>query len=306
MRLASVSVDLDEVPCYSAIHDVKLDESASHTVYDACVPRYLALFAELQIPATLFVIGRDVAREESSRVLKCAAAAGHELANHSQNHLYDLTRTSASTMRSEIDQCAKSLEAATGVSPVGFRAPGYTTTSTLLTEVRRLGYEYDSSVFPCPSYYGAKAAAIGAIRARGGSSASIVDDPRILAASADPYRVGKHVWSQGDGMLELPIGVTSNLTGRLPFIGTSIALAGDIGARLLARAIAGRPLVNFELHGIDLADAETDGLQALVPHQPDLRKTLSAKRRALRAAVLELKRCGYQFVTLAEAARAFA
>ena len=45
---------------------------------------------------------------------------------------------------------------------------------------------------------------------------------------------------RGHGLLELPIGVTSEWSGRLPYIGTNLVLAGAFGARQLARMIAGR------------------------------------------------------------------
>jgi hypothetical protein len=43
-----------------------------------------------------------------------------------------------------------------------------------------------------------------------------------------------------------------------------------------------RRLWNLEFHGIDLADAEEDGIPGeLVRHQPDLKKTLAEKREVL-------------------------
>ncbi|MCA9583468.1 MAG: polysaccharide deacetylase, partial [Myxococcales bacterium] len=132
-----------------------------------------------------------------------------------------------------------------------------------------------------------------------------LDDPRVLRAPADPYRVGTPYWERGGGLPELPIGVTRDGTGRLPFIGTSVVLAGSFGAAALAKLMVGRPFVNLELHGIDLADAEMDGLQFLAKHQPDLRRSLAQKTEALRATVQELRFQGYRFVTLAEAAEAF-
>ena len=131
----------------------------------------------------------------------------------------------------------------------------------------------------------------------------MVDDPRVLAAPADPYRVGRPYWSRGRGVMELPIGVSRG--PRLPYIGTSVALAGTTGARLLTRTVVGRPLVNLEMHGIDLADAEEDGLGFLAPHQPDLRRTAAAKEAAIRSAIATLRAAGYRFVTLREAAERF-
>ncbi|MBC7171754.1 MAG: polysaccharide deacetylase, partial [Polyangiaceae bacterium] len=105
------------------------------------------------------------------------------------------------------------------------------------------------------------------------------------------------------GIFELPVGVTRDSTGRLPYIGTSLVLAGERGARKLTELVVGRPLVNLELHGIDLADAVEDDLGFLAPHQPDLRKTAREKEASLRAALDVLRTEGYRFVTLASAAR---
>ena len=72
-----------------------------------------------------------------------------------------------------------------------------------------------------------------------------------------------------------------------------------------SRACAlGEPLVNLELHGIDVLDA-ADGLEALRPYQRDVRVPLERKLDALRAAIAELREAGYSFVTLREGASRF-
>ncbi|HJL19111.1 MAG TPA: polysaccharide deacetylase family protein [Sandaracinaceae bacterium LLY-WYZ-13_1] len=307
MRLAAVSVDLDEIGCYTAIHGLEPpDPAAGHAIYRRALPRLRRLFDEEGLPATFFAIGRDLegdGADGNAEALRDLRADGHEIANHSRAHLYDLTRRPRAVIEDEVAGAIERIEAACGERPVGFRAPGYTITDAVFDVLADLGVRYDSSVFPCPAYYAAKTAAIGAIRARGRRSHSVVDDPRVLGAPADPYRVGRPYWRRGGGLLELPIGVTRG--PRLPFIGTSVVLSGEMGARWLTRATIGRPLVNLELHGIDLADADEDGLGFLAPHQPDLRRSARAKAAALRAAVRELRGAGYRFVTLREAAEAF-
>ena len=309
-RLAAVSIDLDEIGCYSAIHGLEpLEGEGQRAIYSRAVPRFERLFSDLAIPATFFAIGSDLEDEVSRGALRRLQRAGHEIASHSHSHRYDLSRQDRGTLELEVGTSLDRIEEIVGVRPVGFRAPGYTITDPLFEVLEAAGLQYDSSVFPCPAYYGAKVAAIGAIglRARFGQgrpSHSVVDDPRVLSAPADPYRVGSPYWQRGSGMLELPIGVTRG--ARLPFIGTSVVLAGERGADALTRMMVGRPLVNLELHGIDLADADADGLQALRPHQPDLRVSAAAKERALRSAVARLKSAGYRFVRLDEAARLFA
>lgn len=303
-RLAAVSVDLDEVGCYAAIHGLTPpDEDAAHAIYLRAVPRFERLFADEGIPATFFAIGSDVEHGPSRDALARLSAAGHEIANHSLSHFYDLTRRSREEIRAEIRGGAEAIERATGRPPRGFRAPGYTITDSVFEVLEELGVAWDSSVFPCPPYYAAKVTAIGAIAVRGRRSHSIVDDPRVLTAPADPYRAGKPYWARGSGVLELPIGVTRG--ARLPYIGTSVVLAADTGARALTKMIAGRPLVNLELHGIDLSDAGDDGLDWLRPHQPDLRRTAREKESALRTAIAALRDAGYDFVTLDTAASRF-
>ncbi|MBX3270294.1 MAG: polysaccharide deacetylase family protein [Sandaracinaceae bacterium] len=302
-RLAALSVDLDEIGCYAAIHGLAPPtEAAARAIYDKALPRLSRLFDAAGVRATFFAIGDDLDAKNGA-ALRALVEAGHEVANHSRSHLYDLTRRSREVVRDEVEGGADAIERATGVRPVGFRAPGYTITDEVFGVLAELGVAYDSSVFPCPAYYAPKVAAIQWIRLRGRRSRSIVDDPRVLSAPADPYRVGVPYWRRGDGVLELPIGVTRG--ARLPYIGTSVVLAGPRGARALTRMIAGRPLVSLELHGIDLADAGEDGLGFLVPHQVDLRRSAAAKEASLRAAIEGLRDAGYRFVTCAEAARAF-
>ena len=154
-----------------------------------------------------------------------------------------------------------------GRDPSGFRAPGYTVTDALFSALDVAGVEYDSSVFPCPSYYAAKVAALAAMRLRGRASASIVDTPAVLQAPREPYRIGRPYWRRGDGLLELPVGVTPL---QLPYIGTSLILGGERTAERLTKQMLGRELINLELHGLDAADAEEDGLAALdrTPRRP--------------------------------------
>lgn len=304
MRLASVSVDLDEIPSYYEIHGLGApDEKAAGLVYDVGLGRLDALADAGGFPLTLFAIGKDLARREARVGLRAAAEGGHEIGNHSLDHRYDLVRLDREGIRHQIAEGARVIEEASGEKPVGFRCPGYTTSDVVFDVLGELGVAYDSSVFPCPAYYGAKVTAIAAIAARGRTSHSIVDTPKVLLAPRKPYRVGRPYWQRGTGVLEIPVQVTRGL--RLPFIGTSVTLAGPDRARWLAKMCVGDELVNLELHGIDVLDAD-DGLETLRPHQVDVRVGHQRKIDAILAACDVLKRAGYTFVTMREAAGAFA
>ncbi len=303
MKLAAVSVDLDEIPNYFGIHGLTADAATRTLVYDRAVPRLLDLVRSLGIPLTLFAVGEDLARAASAKALRDASDLGHEVANHTRHHRYDLVRLSPDEMRIQVEGGAEDIARATGRRPRGFRAPGYTVTDRLMDVLVEVGVSYDSSVFPCPAYWLAKASAVGLIRMRGRESKSIVDTPRMLTAPTDPYRVGRPYYTRGNGLLELPILVTRRL--RLPVIGTSVTVAGPWGAGRLASACVGAPLLDLELHGIDVLDS-SDGLEALAPYQLDVRVPVARKLAALESVVSVWKRAGYTFVTLEEAAEAFA
>jgi hypothetical protein len=302
MKLASVSIDLDEIHHYHAIHGLTEAKEPTHTVYDVAVPRAAEWARSLDVPITWFAVGRDLDRPQNAAALKKLVEGGHEVGNHSHSHAYDLSCRKPSELRREIDDGKKAIERAVGKSPSGFRAPGYTVSDDLFAALAELGVTYDSSVFPSPPYYAAKAAKLFSMRLRGRTSESVLDTPSVLRAPSRPYRVGKPYWKPGSGVLELPIQVTPG--ARLPFIGTALVLAGADGARLLTRTVIGETFVNLELHGIDFLGAD-DGLGELAAHQPDAKLQLSRKLAALTATVELLREKGATFTLLAEAAEAF-
>ena len=302
--LCALSVDLDEISNYFAIHGLSLAQSgrAQQAVYRTALDRFSAFAASHDIPLTFFAVASDLRDSDNANALRSLVDRGHEVANHSFDHIYDLTRLDREAMRYQIVDAADFIEKAVGTRPRGFRAPGYVVTDALIDVLMDANVFYDSSVFPCPAYYVAKTAALAFITARFRVSHSIMDSPRVLTAPTTPYRLGRPYSRTGDRLVELPIQVTRGL--RLPYIGTTLALAGRHGAQLLTRLVIGAPLVNLELHGIDLLDT-VDGLEALVPYQPDVRVSVDRKQAIFSEAVRSLRRAGYAFVRLDEAAERF-
>ena len=281
----SLSVDLDGLGCYAAIHgqDPKaLDERALRAVPQVAVERLCALFAEEGIPATLFAIGRELALPGAASALRAAAEAGHEIASHSFAHDYALSRRSSAQIAQDLADAEAAIERATGRRPRGFRAPGYTLSRVLLAELKARGYAYDSSLLPSPAYYAAKAAAIGFYALRGRPSQSILGGVGQLFARRGPHR--------RRGVRELPVSTLPVL--RAPLIGTVLlGLPTPIASRLARLGAAGGHF-NLELHGIDALDATDGAPPALAAAQPGLSLPAAEKLRRLRRLVRALKQRG--------------
>jgi hypothetical protein len=172
----------------------------------------------------------------------------------------------------------------------------------MLDGLARRGYRYDSSVFPAPGYYAAKAAVMAALAVAGRPSGAVMTNPRQLGAPTRPYRPSMAApWRRGQApVVELPIAVTPWL--RLPAIGTSLLVAPAVIRRQIVAAMARRRFWNFELHGIDFADAALDGIPGeLVARQPDLRLPIATKLARL-ADLLDAIAGRWVFATLAEVA----
>lgn len=279
----SLSVDLDGLGCYAAIHGLSasLDDRALRAVPEVALGRFCELFDELKIRATFFAIGREV--QFAPAALREAARA-HEIGSHSFAHDYALSRLPPAEIAQDLARCEEALAAAGVAKPRGFRAPGYTLSAALIDAVRERGYLYDSSILPSPAYYAAKAAAIVAYALRGRRSQSILGEPSQLFARRGPQR--------RRGLRELPIATSPFL--RVPVIGT-VVLALPRAARWGA---AGGHF-NLELHGIDLLDA-SDVPAPIAAAQPGLRMPVTEKVKRLRALIQALPG---ESCTLEEAAR---
>jgi hypothetical protein len=303
--LVSVTVDLDAIECYFRIHALPgpPPPAARHAVLRRCLPRLAELFARHGVTPTWFVVGRDLEEDaEGRRLLVELAGAGHELANHSYSHPYDLVRLGQPRIAEEIDRGHAAVADACGRAPIGFRAPGYEISSGVIDHLCARGYRYDSSAYPAVPYYLAKAAIMGAMRMIGRKSGSILGSPKVLRAPLEPYRpsAGDPYRPGEQPLIEAPMTVTPGL--RLPVIGTSLITAPDWLRRRLVAAALRAPLFNLELHGIDLCDAEADGIPpALIARQHDLRFSLARKLGALEATLREARAAGATFCTLAEA-----
>ncbi|WP_246310181.1 polysaccharide deacetylase family protein [Halorarum halophilum] len=154
------------------------------------------------VRATFFVVG-EVASEYPDVVRKIADAE-HELASHGHTHT-PLFELSPDAFERELDRSTTAIERASGIEPVGFRAPNFSVTGRTdwaLSILESNGYRYDSSVFPVTTpMYGVSGAPIRPYDVA-------LDDP-FHASSAE---------QSGCGLVEVPLSVLGSRV-RLPIAG---------------------------------------------------------------------------------------
>jgi hypothetical protein len=313
VKRCAVSIDLDGLPCYYKIHGLgPAPAELEHVILERALPRAANFFAKRGMHVTWFVVGRDAdadaalpdraARVANAQRLKMLVEYGDELGNHSYSHPYEMARLGAGEVDHEIGSCDRVLRAIAERPPRGFRAPGYDLSPAMLDALAKRGYRYSSSVFPAPGYYTAKAIVMAALAIARQPSGAVMTNPRALVAPPEPYRPNMSApWRRGQSpLVELPIAVTP--WTRLPAIGTTLIVApAAIRSRVLA-AMHRRAFFNFELHGIDFADADKDGIPGeLVARQRDLALTADEKLSRLDAILDEVGKTR-TFETLADIA----
>jgi hypothetical protein len=222
----TISVDLDGIGCYYRIHGLGTPPvELEHLIHERALPRAAALFRRRGVRVTWFVVGRDAdgdaalpdraVRAANGARLKLLVEAGDELANHSYSHPYAMARMEPLDIEAEVAGADRVLRGIAG-SVRGFRAPGYDVSPAMLDALARRGYHYDSSIFPAPAYYAAKAGVIAVLAAIRRPSGAVLTNPRALAAPAEPYRPAMTApWRHGQApLVGLPVAVTPRCLSR--------------------------------------------------------------------------------------------
>jgi len=145
-----ISVDVEDYFHAESFSDVV--ERSRWDSYESRVEgntrRLLALFAELNVEATFFILGWVAERFPS--LVREIAAGGHELACHSYWHRL-IYKLDPKEFREDTYRAKQVIEQIAGVPIYGYRAPTYSivTSSLWATDIlAELGFTYDSSIFP--------------------------------------------------------------------------------------------------------------------------------------------------------------
>jgi peptidoglycan-N-acetylglucosamine deacetylase len=294
--VACVTVDLDPLETY--LRNRGLDPRSCprpRAVLTDALPRFLELLETRGIRATFFVVGTDALHPENAALLRDAVGRGHEIANHSHTHPYDLSALSVSEIEAEITAAQDAITAAVGRRPVGFRAPGWNVCPALFRLLESHGYRYDASLVPLP---------LGRLLPFALPVIKRTGPPIFRNQIAwpnpghSPYRVDPNTPHRpGESRLrEIPGGWQS--FPPVPLSSTFSALLGDRISGLWERLapLVSAPLV-YIFHGLDLLDHTTGIAAPLGAAKPGLRDPLDVKVRRVNR-ILDALGKGRRFVRL--------
>lgn len=114
--------------------------------------KLLDILAEFQVKATFFWLG--IAASENPHLVKQVANAGHEIACHGWLHepVYNM---SPQRFKAETQHAVNLISDLSGQKVIGYRAPYFSITRKSLWALEilaKLGFEYDSSIFPIKNW----------------------------------------------------------------------------------------------------------------------------------------------------------
>lgn len=285
-KMLCITIDLDPLDCYSRLYGFAEHGDIIDPVLVVATERLSKLLAPFHAKATVFVVGNTLVRDEHAGAIAKIAKQGFEIANHTWSHPYDLSHMAPAEIDAEVYRCADAIEKVCGKLPLGFRAPGYLLGPNIIPRLVRHGLEYDASILPSPGYQVLKAGAMAVLKLKGKETAAVLGDPRESLAPSVPYRPdAERPWKRGSASLvELPI----SRLGPLPLTGSLLSLSHKLGAILMARILSRAGFVHLELHGVDLLDIKSDGLDPSLGAQADLRIPWRRKAAAIGAFISTL------------------
>lgn len=277
VNLSTVQIDLDGL--WVLLRMVGRPTAISDDpLFASGLPRLLDLLAEHRVCATFFVNAADLDVPAQRALLTRVVEAGHEIANHGLTHRY-LTALDRDAKEKELAESTDCLRRFLGAPPRGFRAAGYAVDGDVPVILERLGYAYDSSVFPSsllPAIAAYQRLIVSPPRPRYSWLAPLLSPPTpYRPATGDLYR-------RGDARLwEVP--VTTLPLVRLPL---HFSYGILLGARYLeggvSWALRRDGIVNFVFHLLDFADCSSDsGLGWLVRGRRSVDERLAAADRVL-------------------------
>ena len=155
-RINILTIDLED--WYHILDNESTRHESDWAKFESRIPeqcdQLLEQLRRHDIKATFFVLGWVA--ERFPDVIAKVHSLGHEIACHSNRHQLVYEQTPAQ-FRDDLEEAVAHIEAACGVRPNAYRAPGFSVTEKTpwaFDILAELGFDTDCSVFPAPRAHG--------------------------------------------------------------------------------------------------------------------------------------------------------
>lgn len=279
--MINLHVDVDNLWIYEQEYGIAIHKDKEY-IYTQSLPDFLHLLRKSQSKATFMIVGKDLELKACRDFCKKAIVEGHEIANHSWNHLVSFGSLSNKKKKSEILKAHKIIIEVCKTSPVGFRGPGYYQNKEIVTILQQLGYTYDASVLPGFAQLLMSTYA----RMRGGENKNkSFGQLSYILSPRHPYIIIRGLKSD-ETLRELPISTLPFL--RLPIHTTFAYAFGAKYQELIFRYIKSKPTyITYLFHAIDFIDLpQRDNNYPLIPLRYSYKDRMNFAKKIINALVL--------------------
>lgn len=289
MKYAAININVDSVS-----EEANFAWRGVDPAFTVASQRFLTLARHYRCPFSFFVVGKDLAHPTHRRTVRHWARLGHEIGNHSWSHHNNLGVLPPTVIDEEVEKTHDLIERVTGKKPVGFIAPGWSSSATLLQILERRGYTYDCSEFP--SWVMVPALLKLFINRRHDTRKWKVfrraDLLTNLFGQTHPYRIG--------GLTELPLPVGRF---RLPCYHTMGFIWGwERQRKLLDECLSRHESFYYLMHPIDLLDDRDLRSRIQIPLFERLAVPIQEKMRRADQMLQIIRQSGRRIVTMRELA----
>ncbi|MBN1134500.1 MAG: polysaccharide deacetylase family protein [Methanosarcinaceae archaeon] len=265
MKICSITVDVDCLNSNFKGFGLRKPHY-SYREFGLGLENILQFFDQYNVKATFFFVAKDVEIAENVTLLSAVADAGHEIASHSYSHPQGFRLLPLEDKTFELRKSKEILEDLTGKEVIGFRAPGWNISDDVLPVLRKLGYKYDSSVFPTSISILLKVLHYYAMRKRDALTRSTLGKLYYLVSPSTPYHTEERKLGEkgNSDFVEFPVQVTGFC--RLPFF-ASFHLSYPSCIEMGYKTIKNRSIINYQMHLSDFVDYTVKEFSDEVPYQ---------------------------------------
>ncbi|MBI1971525.1 MAG: polysaccharide deacetylase family protein [Candidatus Wildermuthbacteria bacterium] len=308
----SISIDIDTLKTHFKGFGLKRGEY-DFSDFREGMKNFLDFLDPFNIKATFFIVGRDLLVEQNIPILREAVRRGHEIANHTMNHVQGFRLLSSREKEKEVELSERLIEQHVGQRPVGFRNPGWNINNDMVEILGRRGYLYDSSIFPSFLNPLLKLMHYRAMSDRPFPDRTTLGRMEYMFAPVRPYHPSLSSFSKKGTapLIEFPLPVVPGI--RVPFFATFLLKTGLPFFKISYAALKAlkRPII-YEFHLFDFVDFEQPHFIDQIPSKaqagsyiPQSIHTPFAVKHDLFRRAVEIMAKDYQFDTIEHLARKF-